>query len=68
MTITHLAGIIPPVITPLTPDEGVDRPAVKRLVEFLIGGGVHGLFILGSMGEGPYLRPDVRRELAETTV
>ena len=68
METTHVAGIIPPVITPLTHDEGVDRPAVKRLVEFLIGGGVHGLFILGSMGEGPYLRPAVRRDMAEATV
>lgn len=65
---TRFSGIIPPVISPLTPEEGVDRPAVKRLVNFLIAGGVHGLFILGSMGEGPYLRPSVRRELAEATI
>lgn len=62
------AGIIPPMLSPLTPDEGVDRPAVKRFVDFLVAGGVHGLFILGSMGEGPYLRPLVRQELAEATV
>ncbi len=68
METTRFAGIIPPVISPLTPDEEVDRPAVKRFVDFLIAGGVHGLFILGSMGEGPYLRPAVRRELAEATV
>ena len=68
METTRFAGIIPPVLSPLTPDEGIDRPAVKRFVDFLIAGGVHGLFILGSMGEGPYLRPSVRRELAEATV
>lgn len=68
METARFAGIIPPVISPLTPEEGVDRPAVKRFVDFLIAGGVHGLFILGSMGEGPYLRPSVRRELAEATV
>jgi 4-hydroxy-tetrahydrodipicolinate synthase len=56
------------MITPLTADEGLDRPAVRRMVDFLIDGGVHGLFILGSIGEGPYLRPSVRQELAEATV
>jgi 4-hydroxy-tetrahydrodipicolinate synthase len=68
METTRFSGIIPPVLSPLTPEEEVDRPAVNRFVDFLITGGVHGLFILGSMGEGPYLRPAVRRELAEATV
>ncbi len=68
METVHFSGIIPPVITPLTPDERVDRPAVKPFVEFLISGGVHGLFILGSMGEGCYLRPGVRQEMIEATV
>jgi 4-hydroxy-tetrahydrodipicolinate synthase len=68
METARFSGIIPPVLTPLTPEEGVDRPAVKRFVDFLISGGVHGLFILGSMGEGPYLRPAVRQEMAEATV
>jgi 4-hydroxy-tetrahydrodipicolinate synthase len=68
METIRLTGIIPPVLSPLTPEEEVDQPAVKRFVDFLIAGGVHGLFILGSMGEGPYLRAAVRRELAEVTV
>jgi len=68
METTRFAGIIPPLLTPLTPEEGVDRPAVKRFVESLIAGGVHGLFILGSMGEGAYLRPAVRQEMVEATV
>ncbi len=62
------AGIIPPMITPLTPDERIDRPAVSRFVDFLIQGGVHGLFILGSMGEGAYLTPSARQEMAAVTV
>jgi 4-hydroxy-tetrahydrodipicolinate synthase len=62
------AGIIPPMVTPLTPDERIDRPAVERLVDFLIGHGVHGLFILGSIGEGAFLRASAKRELAEATV
>lgn len=64
----RFVGIIPPMITPLTPDEQIDRPAVTRFVDFLIQGGVHGLFILGSMGEGAYLRPSVRQDMAVATV
>lgn len=63
-----LFGVIPPMITPLTPDENIDRQAVKRFVDFLIQGGVHGLFALGSMGEGAFLRPSVRQEMAAATV
>jgi 4-hydroxy-tetrahydrodipicolinate synthase len=62
------AGIIPPMLTPLTPDERIDGPAVERLVNFLIGHGVHGLFILGSIGEGAFLRSSEKRKLAEVTV
>ncbi len=63
-----LAGIVVPMITPLTADECVDHPAVYRLVDFLIEGGVDGIFVLGSIGEGPYLRRFVRQDLVETTV
>ncbi len=62
------AGIIPPMLTPLTPDERIDGPAVERLVNFLIDHGVHGLFILGSIGEGAFLRPAEKRRLAEATL
>ena len=64
----RFAGIIPPMITPLTPKEQIDRPAVKRFVDFLIEGGAHGLFILGSMGEGAFLTVSARQEMAAATV
>ena len=46
-------GIIPPMITPLTGRETLDVEGLERLVEHLIDGGVHGLFILGTSGEAP---------------
>lgn len=48
-------GIIPPVVTPLTGSQEIDVPALERLLEHMIKGGVHGLFILGTTGEGPAL-------------
>lgn len=50
--INRLRGIIPPVVTPLKKDERIDENGLRRLINHLLNGGVHGLFILGSMGEG----------------
>ena len=64
----EFSGVVVPMITPLTEDEGLDRPSVRKMVDFLVDAGVHGLFILGSIGEGAVLRPAVRHELAELVV
>ncbi|MGX7673712.1 dihydrodipicolinate synthase family protein [Plantactinospora sp. DSM 117369] len=61
----ELRGNIPPVITPLRPDGTVDLPAVARLTEHLVHGGVSGLFVLGSCGEGPTLTTAVRTEVVK---
>lgn len=60
-----LSGIIPPVVTPLRDRDALDVPGLERLIEHLLAGGVHGLFILGTTGEGPSLSYRLRRELIE---
>jgi 4-hydroxy-tetrahydrodipicolinate synthase len=62
-----LRGIIPPLVTPLAGPDELDDAALERLVEYLVSGGVHGLFILGSTGEGPSLSHRVRRQLIDRT-
>jgi len=47
----RLEGVVVPMITPLTADAGIDEQGTARLVDFLLGGGVHALFALGSSGE-----------------
>ncbi len=54
-------GIIPPLVTPLKADETLDFEGSSRLIEHIIAGGVHGLFILGTTGEGPNLSYELRR-------
>lgn len=57
-------GIIPPMVTPLLSDNvSLDNEGVKQLVEHLIGGGVHGIFILGTTGESTSLSYATRRQL-----
>jgi len=66
MTTTY-AGIIPPLVTPLTGRDALDVAGLERLVEHVIAGGVSGIFILGTTGEGPSLSYRLRRELIERT-
>jgi dihydrodipicolinate synthase/N-acetylneuraminate lyase len=53
------------LLTPLSGADQLDVPGLERLVEHVLAGGVHGLFILGTTGEGPGLSYDVRHELVE---
>ncbi|MBQ9774537.1 MAG: dihydrodipicolinate synthase family protein [Lentisphaeria bacterium] len=61
-------GIIPPAITPLTAGRTLDVAGLERLVEHMISGGVHGIFVLGTTGEGPVLSGQVRRNMIRETV
>lgn len=61
----RFAGIIPPLVTPLSDRDRIDYVGLDRLIEHVLGGGVHGLFILGTTGEAPSLSYRLRRELIQ---
>jgi 4-hydroxy-tetrahydrodipicolinate synthase len=63
-----LKGIVPPLVTPLSDRDTLDVSGLERLIEHLIAGGVSGLFILGTTGEGPSLGYRLRRELIERAI
>ncbi len=58
-----LKGIIPPMITPMTEKGDLDIEGLENLIEHLLAGGVHGIFLLGTNGEGPSLTYALRKEL-----
>ncbi len=58
-----LNGIVPPMITPLRDRDELDVAGLERLIEHLLAGGVNGIFILGTTGEGPALSYVLRRDL-----
>src|SRR5690606_19846133 len=58
----ELKGIIPPMVTPLNTDGGLDVKGLERLIEHLINGGVHGIFLLGTNGEAHSLSYYLRKE------
>lgn len=58
-----LSGIIPPLVTPLKGNDVLDVDSLENLIEHLIAGGVHGLFILGTTGEEQSLSYRLRRQM-----
>lgn len=60
-----LRGIIPPLVTPLLDNDTLDIKGLECLIERLIAGGVHGLFILGTTGEAQSISYHLRRQMVE---
>lgn len=61
-------GVVVPMISPFTPAGEIDEPAVGRIVDHLIGGGVEGIFPLGTTGEAASIYNGERRKLVAATV
>lgn len=61
-------GVIPPVVTPLTDNLDVDFPSFGRIIEHLIGAGVHGLFVLGSTSEVIFHDTAMRRRIVDFAI
>lgn len=59
----QFVGVFPPVVTPFTTDGEIDFESLNRVVDHLIDGGMHGLFVLGSTGEVAYLTDDQRESV-----
>lgn len=65
---TVFSGVVPPVVTPLTENFEVDYPSLTRVIENLLDGGVHGLFVLGSSGEVVFHDDATRARIIEHTM
>lgn len=58
-------GIVSSLVTPFRTDQSIDLDAFAALIDFQIGAGIHGLFLLGTAGEGPLLDPTERKATTE---
>ena len=61
-------GIIPAMVTPTTSEGKINVGALRQLTDYLIDGGVHGLFPVGSQGEFYALTFDEKKKVIETVV
>jgi dihydrodipicolinate synthase/N-acetylneuraminate lyase len=59
-----IRGVLLPLITPFDEKVRIDEQMMRRLVDFHIGAGVHGLFVLGSTGQGPAMTIEERKQAA----
>lgn len=44
-------GIIPPLVTPFSDDGSLNEPMLRKIINYVLDAGVHGVFIAGSTGE-----------------
>jgi len=68
LTLKKLEGIIAPTATPLTRDEKIDVKTTRTMVDYLIDGGIDGLFPLGTSGEFALFDREDRKKVVETVV
>ena len=58
-------GIIPAMVTPFDSQGEVSEDSLRKLVDYLMEGGVHGLFPVGSQGEFYALEKEEKKKIME---
>ena len=58
-----IGGIIPALVTPMNDDESLNEKGLKAIIDHVIKGGVHGIFVSGSQGESFSLTVDEKKRL-----
>ncbi|RPJ52681.1 MAG: 4-hydroxy-tetrahydrodipicolinate synthase [Acidobacteria bacterium] len=51
MNIDFIRGVVPPLITPVDPNDRLDEKPFRKIIDHVLAGGVHGVFVLGTTGE-----------------
>ncbi|MBR3643112.1 MAG: 4-hydroxy-tetrahydrodipicolinate synthase [Parasporobacterium sp.] len=64
----ELKGIITPIVTPMNEDETVNYGELENQINRLIDGGVHGIFLYGTNGEGYILSNQEKIDIIEAAV
>ena len=61
-------GIVPALVTPFDNRGEINHSVLEKLLEFLIGKGIHGIFVSGTNGEGPLLSKEEKVNLFRAVV
>lgn len=64
----QVQGIIPPVVTPMLSNEDVDYDGLRKVIDYQISCGVHGIFVMGTTGECYSLSDDEKQQIVAVTV
>jgi len=63
-----LKGVVVPLGTPLTSDERIDEKGMRKLTRYVLDGGVHGIFVLGTMGGFTFLEDKEKTRAIEIVI
>jgi len=61
-------GIFTVMLTAYDDDGNIDRAGMQEMTDYLIESGVHGLVVLGSNGECPYLSHGLQKDVIDSVV
>jgi len=62
------SGVFPAITTKFKDDDTLDLEAMKRHITFQIDAGVHGIIVVGSLGENGVLTYEEKMEIIKTTI
>ncbi len=65
---TKLRGTGIAIVTPFNENKEVDYPALKKLVNYLIDGGVEHLVVMGTTGESAVLTASEKKQILDTVI
>jgi 4-hydroxy-tetrahydrodipicolinate synthase len=68
LTRSELKGIVVAIVTPFTEDEKLDKESLKRITNYLLKKGVHGIMTTGGNGEGPHLLREEKKAVTQVVV
>jgi len=68
MNVDFISGVVTPLITPVDAEERVYETGLRGVIEHVLGGGVHGVFVVGSTGEFYGLDYDEKKRATEIAV
>ena len=64
----EIKGVIVPILTPMREDGTINSEDLVNQIVRLIDAGIHGIFVLGTNGEGYILDEDEKTEVIRVAV
>jgi len=61
MNTDHIKGVIVPILTPIDAEEKISESGLRKQIDYVIRGGVHGILLFGSNGEFYMVEEDEMR-------
>ena len=68
MSFSKIKGIIVPIVTPLSKSRDLDTKSLKKLIDYFVKSGVHGIWASGTTGEFANLTKKQRLQSIEKII